>query len=78
MSNYFEGALAEREFIELRSDTFVRSATKEENIHEHWDILDRELGRVDVKTPNSPLYCCVQRFRRSSIMSLHSYQINFS
>ena len=49
MSNYFEGALAEREFIELRSDTFVRSATKEENIHEHWDILDRELGRVDVK-----------------------------
>jgi hypothetical protein len=42
---------AENEFINLRKDTFVRLATKEENFLEHWDILDSELGRVDVKAP---------------------------
>ena len=53
MSGYVEGTFAEREFVELRRDTFVRNATRDENIHEHWDILDRELGRVDVKAAKS-------------------------
>ena len=43
------GTDAEKEFINLRKDTFVRLANREENILEHWDVLDSELGRVDVK-----------------------------
>jgi hypothetical protein len=44
-----EGTEAEREFISLRGSNFVRKSTKEEDMNEHWDILDAELGRVDVK-----------------------------
>ena len=44
-----QGSDAEKEFISLRKDTFVRLANREENILEHWDVLDSELGRVDVK-----------------------------
>jgi hypothetical protein len=40
---------AENEFANLRKNTLVRLATKEENIFEHWDLMDSELGRVDVK-----------------------------
>jgi hypothetical protein len=46
-----EGDSAENEFANLRKDTFVRLATKEENIFEHWDLMDSELGRIDVKAP---------------------------
>jgi hypothetical protein len=46
-----EGDSAENEFINLRKDTFVRLANKEENIFEHWDLMDSELGRIDVKAP---------------------------
>jgi len=45
----YEGTAAEQEFISLRGDNFIRKATKEENIFEHWDILDKEFGHVDVK-----------------------------
>lgn len=50
--NYFsykEGNNAEKEFISLRGDNFIREANRKENIHEHWDVLDKEFGRVDVK-----------------------------
>lgn len=45
----YEGTAAEKEFISLRGDNFIREANREENIHEHWDVLDKEFGRVDVK-----------------------------
>lgn len=44
-----EGTAAEKEFISLRGDNFIRLATREENILQHWDLLDAEFGRVDVK-----------------------------
>lgn len=47
--SYREGSAAEQEFIYLRGDSFIRAANKYENIHEHWDVLDSEFGRVDVK-----------------------------
>lgn len=46
-----EGVSAEKEFANLRKDTFVRFANREENILEHWDLMDSELGRIDVKAP---------------------------
>ena len=48
-SSISEGNTAENEFINLRKRTFIRKATKEEDMNEHWDVLDEELGRVDVK-----------------------------
>jgi len=48
-SSIREGTAAEKEFINLRGDKFVRSATREEDIFEHWDVLDSEFGKVDVK-----------------------------
>jgi hypothetical protein len=47
--SFKEGDNAEEQFIQLRGDNFIRKADREENIHEHWDVLDKELGRVDVK-----------------------------
>jgi len=44
-----EGTAAEKEFIKLRGNNFVRSATRDEDIFEHWDVLDKEFGKVDVK-----------------------------
>jgi hypothetical protein len=44
-----EGTEAELEFISLRGDNIVRRATKQEDIYQHWDLLDLELGKVDVK-----------------------------
>lgn len=44
-----EGTEAENEFITLRGDCFLRRATRSEDMNEHWDILDSEYGRVDVK-----------------------------
>jgi len=44
-----EGTEAEQEFIALRGENIVRKATRDEDIHEHWDVLDKEFGRVDVK-----------------------------
>ena len=38
-----EGMSAENEFANLRKDTFVRFANREENILEHWDLMDSEL-----------------------------------
>ena len=49
ISSVREGTAAEQEFISLRSNSFVRRATKEEDIHQHWDVLDKEFGMVDVK-----------------------------
>lgn len=48
-NSWEEGTEAEQQFIKLRSDTFVRKSTKDEDMNEHWDVLDEELGRVDVK-----------------------------
>ena len=47
--SYSEGTAAEREFITLRGDNFIREANWNENVNEHWDVLDKEFGRVDVK-----------------------------
>ena len=47
--SYLEGTSAEQEFAALRGDNYVRKSTKDEDIHEHWDVLDKEFGRVDVK-----------------------------
>ena len=44
-----EGTAAEKEFIKLRGNNFVRHATRNEDIFEHWDVLDKEFGKVDVK-----------------------------
>lgn len=49
--SWSEGNKAEDLFIELRGDKFLRKANTAENIHEHWDVLDAEFGRVDVKAP---------------------------
>jgi hypothetical protein len=43
------GIGAEIEFAELRGDLIIRRATPDENMNEHWDMLDAEFGRVDVK-----------------------------
>ena len=48
-SSFTEGTAAEQEFIEIRKDTFVRRSTRTEDIHQHWDVLDKVLGKVDVK-----------------------------
>jgi len=48
--NVAQGNAAELEFIKLRGDNFVRRATANEDIHEHWDVLDKEFGKVDVKS----------------------------
>ncbi len=44
-----EGTDAEKHFISLRGSNFIRKSTREEDIHEHWDVLDKEFGRIDVK-----------------------------
>lgn len=44
------GDRAELSFRQLRGDKIVREATRDENIYEHWDLLDSELGRLDVKS----------------------------
>jgi|TARA_B110000908_G_scaffold25393_1_gene29280 hypothetical protein len=44
-----EGTAAEQEFIRLRGKSFIRRSTKEEDIHQHWDVMDKEFGMVDVK-----------------------------
>ena len=48
-SSIREGTAAEKEFIKLRGNNFVRHATRDEDIFEHWDVLDKEFGKVDVK-----------------------------
>ena len=48
-SSVIEGTEAEKEFIRLRGESFIRKSTKEEDIHQHWDVLDKEFGMVDVK-----------------------------
>ncbi len=47
--NFAEGRAAEEEFISLRGDNFIRKATLNEDRNEHWDVLGKEFGRVDVK-----------------------------
>lgn len=47
--SFSEGRSAEKEFISLRGDNFIRKATRNEDIFEHWDVLDKEFGKVDVK-----------------------------
>ena len=41
IDSFAEGTEAERLFVQMRADTFVRMATKHEDITEHWDVLDR-------------------------------------
>ena len=48
-NSFIEGTQSEKEFINLRGSSFIRKATKDEDINEHWDVLDKEFGRVDVK-----------------------------
>ena len=48
-SSFIEGTQSEKDFINLRGSSFIRKSTKDEDINEHWDILDKEFGRVDVK-----------------------------
>ena len=45
-----QGDKAEQEFIRLRGDKFIRKATFDEDVNEHWDVLDKEFGKVDVKS----------------------------
>ena len=47
--SFQEGAYTEQEFISLREDNFIRKANRKEDIHEHWDVLDKEFGKVDIK-----------------------------
>jgi len=42
------GQNAESRFTDMIGDSFIRKATRDEDIHEHWDILCKE-GKVDVK-----------------------------
>ena len=48
-SSIREGTAHNVLFIELRGNNFVRSATRDEDIFEHWDVLDKEFGKIDVK-----------------------------
>jgi len=48
--NMAQGDKAEQEFIRLRGDNFIRKATFDEDVNEHWDVLDKEFGKVDVKS----------------------------
>jgi len=48
--NMAQGNQAEQEFIKLRGDNFIRKANFEEDVNEHWDVLDKEFGKVDVKS----------------------------
>jgi len=45
-----QGNQAEQEFIKLRGKNFIRKATFDEDVNEHWDVLDKEFGKVDVKS----------------------------
>lgn len=49
-TSFNEGDKAEDEFISLRGDSFVRRATRSEDMTQHWDVLDKELGCIDVKS----------------------------
>jgi hypothetical protein len=48
-NSFKEGSEAEQEFIALRGDSIIRRSTKKEDIQEHWDVLDKEFGKIDVK-----------------------------
>ena len=45
----WKGTMAEQEFANLRQDNFIRRATRTEDMNEHWDVLDKEFGKVDIK-----------------------------
>lgn len=49
--SFFEGNKAEEEFIKLRGDNFIRKADRSEDMKQHWDVLDKEFGKVDIKAP---------------------------
>ena len=48
--NMAQGNQAEQEFIKLRGKNFIRKDTFDEDVNEHWDVLDKEFGKVDVKS----------------------------
>lgn len=50
-TSFNEGNQTEQEFIELRGENFVRRATRSEDMTQHWDVLDKEFGHVDIKAP---------------------------
>jgi hypothetical protein len=45
-----QGEQAEQLFARLRGEKIVRPATQIENRDEHWDLLDKDFGKVDVKS----------------------------
>jgi len=45
------GTETEQEFINLRGNNFIREASRSENMNEHWDVEDKEFGKVDIKAP---------------------------
>lgn len=49
LSSKAAGRMAELRFMRARGASVIRQATREENMSEHWDLIDREIGRVDVK-----------------------------
>jgi hypothetical protein len=44
------GKEAEDRFVRLRGQHIIRRATAREDTDEHWDVLDDEFGRIDVKS----------------------------
>jgi len=49
LQTWNEGKQAENLFASIRKDNIIRKSTLQEDRTEHWDFLDKELGRVDVK-----------------------------
>lgn len=45
-----EGGESVEVFCQARAGKVLRRATRDEDMNEHWDVLDAEFGRVDVKS----------------------------
>lgn len=45
---FSKGLAAEERFIKMAGKSFIRKATKMEDIYQHWDILTKE-SKIDVK-----------------------------
>ena len=50
LTSFEQGTEAENLFCKIRGSNILRRATPDEDINEHWDVLDSEFGRVDVKS----------------------------
>ena len=49
-TSFEQGTHAENLFCKLRGTNIIRKAAPEEDMNEHWDVLDQEFGRVDIKS----------------------------